>query len=64
MTASFLLAILLLQTPAPRPAGTVISGRTSAGTARYGYYSLPDGVIRYSTLDMLAPSRQTGNPVQ
>jgi len=36
----------------------------SAGTARYGYYSLPDGVIRYSTLDMLAPPRQNGNPVQ
>jgi hypothetical protein len=36
----------------------------SAGTARYGYYSLQDAIIRYSTLDMLAPPRQSGNPVQ
>ena len=34
------------------------------GTARYGFYSTPDAVIRYSTLDMLAPPRQSGNPVQ
>ena len=36
----------------------------SQGTARYGYYSTPDAIIRYSTLEMLSPPRQGGNAVQ
>jgi hypothetical protein len=36
----------------------------STGSARYGYYAMADAVIRYSTLDMLAPPREAGNPVQ
>jgi len=35
---------------------------TSAG--RYGYYSTPDDVIRYSTNITEAPSGQAGNPVR
>jgi prepilin-type N-terminal cleavage/methylation domain-containing protein len=31
--------------------------------ARYGYYSTPEAVIRYSTSMTLAPSGQAGNPV-
>ena len=31
---------------------------------RYGYYATPDGVIRYSTFDLLAPPQQSGRAVQ
>jgi type IV pilus assembly protein PilA len=37
---------------------------TSANTGRFGYYSTPDGVVRYSTVASLAPAGQNGNPVQ
>jgi hypothetical protein len=37
---------------------------TSQGTGRFAYYSTPDAVIRYSTLEMLAPLNQGGKPVQ
>jgi hypothetical protein len=37
---------------------------TSQGTGRFAYYSTPDAIIRYSTLDMLAPPNQSGKPVQ
>jgi hypothetical protein len=33
-------------------------------TGRFGYYSSPDAVIRYSTFDLLAPPQQTGKAVQ
>jgi len=36
----------------------------SSGAARFGYFSMSDAVIRYSTLDLLSPPRQAGNPVQ
>jgi hypothetical protein len=36
----------------------------NSATARYGYYSTPDAVIRYSTFEALAPSQQGGRPVQ
>jgi prepilin-type N-terminal cleavage/methylation domain-containing protein len=36
----------------------------SSNTGRYGYYSLPDAVVRYSTVSTLAPAGQAGNPVQ
>lgn len=36
----------------------------STNTGRYGYYSTPDAVVRYSTLSTLAPSGQAGNAVQ
>ncbi len=36
----------------------------SQGNERYGYYSTPDGVIRYVTIESLAPGRQEGKPVQ
>jgi type IV pilus assembly protein PilA len=36
----------------------------STNTGRYGYYSGPDGVVRWSTNAALAPTGQAGNPVQ
>ena len=35
----------------------------SATNGRYGYYSTPDAVVRYSTVASLAPAGQNGNPV-
>jgi hypothetical protein len=37
---------------------------TSSATGRYGFYSMPDAVVRYSTFEFLAPSQQSGRPVQ
>src|SRR5262245_35442530 len=36
----------------------------STNTGRYGYYSTPDAVVRYSSVASLAPAGQNGNPVQ
>jgi type IV pilus assembly protein PilA len=36
----------------------------STNTGRFGYYSTPDAVVRYSTSTALAPSGQAGNAVQ
>jgi hypothetical protein len=36
----------------------------SSKTGRYGYYSVPDAVVRYSTNASLAPARQSGRSVQ
>ena len=36
----------------------------SANTGRYGYYSVPDAVVRYSTNASLAPAGQEGRSVQ
>jgi type IV pilus assembly protein PilA len=36
----------------------------SSNTGRFGYYSTPDGVVRYSVTASLAPAGQAGNPVQ
>ena len=35
----------------------------STNTGRWGYYSTPDAVIRYSTATSLAPAGQAGNAV-
>ena len=35
----------------------------SSNTGRYGYYSVPDAVIRYSTTTTLAPSGKSGRSV-
>lgn len=35
----------------------------SSNSGRYGYYSHPDAVIRYSTIATLAPNGQAGRPV-
>ena len=43
---------------------TATANPASANTGRYGYYSTPDGVVRYSTATSLAPASQAGNPVQ
>jgi prepilin-type N-terminal cleavage/methylation domain-containing protein len=43
---------------------TATATPASSNTGRYGYYSLPDAVIRYSTVTSLAPAGQAGNPVQ
>lgn len=43
---------------------TADANPASSNTGRYGYYSTPDGVVRYSTASTLAPSGQAGNPVQ
>jgi type IV pilus assembly protein PilA len=36
----------------------------STNTGRFGYYSTPDAVVRYSTDTGLAPTGQAGNAVQ
>ena len=36
----------------------------SPKTGRYGYYTVPDAVVRYSTSALLAPAGQSGRPVQ
>ena len=36
----------------------------SSNTGRYGYYSTPDAVVRFSTASSLAPTGQAGQPVQ
>ena len=36
----------------------------STKTGRYGYYSVPDAVVRYSTDSTLAPAGQSGRSVQ
>lgn len=36
----------------------------SAKTGRYGYYTVPDAVVRYSTDALLAPRKQAGKLVQ
>lgn len=43
---------------------TANANPASSNTGRYGYYSTPDGVVRYSTASTLAPSGQAGLPVQ
>jgi type IV pilus assembly protein PilA len=44
---------------------TVFASPASSNNGRYGYYSTPDGVVRYSTVTSLAPSAaQVGAPVQ
>jgi prepilin-type N-terminal cleavage/methylation domain-containing protein len=43
---------------------TAYANPASANTGRYGYYSVPDGVVRYSTASALAPTGQSGLPVQ
>src|SRR5438874_2552272 len=42
---------------------TATANPASTSTGRYGYYSTPDAVIRFSTQTSLAPSGQAGNPV-
>jgi hypothetical protein len=36
----------------------------SSSSGRYGYYSVPDAVVRYSLLDALSPRNEGGNPVR
>ena len=43
---------------------TVLATAVSANSARFDYYTLPDFVIRYSTVTSRAPSGQAGQPVQ
>jgi prepilin-type N-terminal cleavage/methylation domain-containing protein len=43
---------------------TAFASPASSNTGRYGYYSTPDAVIRYSTDATLAPTGQAGSPVQ
>ena len=43
---------------------TINASPTSTNNGRYGYYSVPDGVVRYSTVTAEAPTGQSGNPVQ
>ena len=42
---------------------TIVAEPASTNNGRYGYYSTPDGVVRYSTTTTLAPTSQSGNPV-
>jgi len=43
---------------------TATATPVSSNAGRYGYYSIPDAVVRYSTAASLAPAGQAGNPVQ
>ena len=43
---------------------TIWANPASTNNGRYAYYSIPDGVVRYSTQTTLAPANQAGNPVQ
>jgi type IV pilus assembly protein PilA len=42
---------------------TATATPASSSNGRYGYYTTPDAVIRYSTASSLAPSGQSGMPV-
>ena len=42
---------------------TITANPASTNNGRYGYYSVPDGVVRYSTDSTLAPLNAAGNPV-
>jgi len=42
---------------------TIGAAPASTNNGRYGYYSVPDGVVRYSTTTTLAPANAAGNPV-
>jgi prepilin-type N-terminal cleavage/methylation domain-containing protein len=42
---------------------TISAVPSSPNNGRYGYYSIPDGVVRYSTATSLAPANMAGNPV-
>jgi prepilin-type N-terminal cleavage/methylation domain-containing protein len=43
---------------------TILAAPASTNSGRYGYYSAPDGVVRYSTETAYAPTNLAGNPVQ
>ena len=43
---------------------TIGASPASTNNGRFGYYSVPDGVVRYSTTTTLAPTGQSGNAVQ
>jgi prepilin-type N-terminal cleavage/methylation domain-containing protein len=43
---------------------TIEAVPASPNTGRYGYYSIPDAVVRYSTNASLAPAGQSGRSVQ
>lgn len=42
---------------------TIVANPASTNNGRYGYYSVPDGVVRYSTDSTLAPTNSAGNAV-
>lgn len=42
---------------------TITAAPASTNNGRWGYYSVPDGVVRYSTTTTLAPANMSGNPV-
>jgi prepilin-type N-terminal cleavage/methylation domain-containing protein len=46
------------------PDYTATANPASTNTGRWGYYSTPDAVVRYSTDSTLAPPGQAGNAVQ
>jgi hypothetical protein len=43
---------------------TATADPASTNTGRFGYYSFPDAVVRYSTNASLAPAGQSGRSVQ
>ena len=54
----------VVTTPSPATDYTATATPASSNTGRYGYYSTPDAVVRYSTAASLAPTGQAGLPVQ
>jgi len=43
---------------------TAEAAPVSSNTGRYGYYTVPDAVVRYSTVSTLAPTGKSGMAVQ
>src|SRR5262245_49443717 len=60
--AGYLYAIEL--DPATFQDYTASATPASPNTGRYGYYSVPDAVVRYSSVSGLAPAGQEGRSVQ
>ena len=42
---------------------TITADPATPNSGRYAYYSVPDGVVRYTTQTNLAPANMAGNPV-
>jgi hypothetical protein len=42
---------------------TAVASPLSPNSGRYGFYLVPDGVVRYSTISTMAPAGKAGTPV-
>jgi prepilin-type N-terminal cleavage/methylation domain-containing protein len=55
--------IYTITVPNPAMDYTIEADPANTNNGRYGYYSVPDGVVRYSTVAAEAPANMAGNPV-